>query len=38
MLAVMGLLTIPPLLKARTYRWQGILLLLLYIGYLAILF
>ena len=38
MLVVMGILTIPPLLKGRTYSWQGILLLLLYIGYLIILF
>ena len=33
MLTVMLLLTLPPLLKGKLYRWQGILLLLIYAGY-----
>lgn len=33
MLLVMLILTIPPLIKGKLYRWQGILLLVLYAGY-----
>ena len=33
MLAVMLILTLPPLIKGKLYRWQGILLLALYAGY-----
>ena len=33
MLACMLILTIPPLLKGKVYRWQGVLLLLLYAGF-----
>ena len=33
MLLVMLILTIPPLIKGKLYRWQGILLLALYTGY-----
>ena len=32
-MTVMLILTVPPLLKGRLYRWQGILLLLLYVAY-----
>ena len=33
MLIVMLILTLPPLIKGKLYRWQGILLLALYAGY-----
>ena len=33
MLGVMLILTLPPLLKEKLYRWQGILLLMLYAGF-----
>lgn len=33
MILVMLILTIPPLLKGKMYRWQGILLLLIYAAY-----
>ena len=33
MLGVMLILTLPPLLKEKLYRWQGIALLMLYFGY-----
>lgn len=33
MLTVMLILTLPPLIKGKLYRWQGILLLALYAGY-----
>lgn len=33
MLTVMLILTIPPLIKGKMYRWQGILLLILYVSY-----
>lgn len=33
MLGVMGILAIPPLLKGKLYRWQGILLLVIYASY-----
>ena len=33
MLFVMALLTLPALLKERLYRWQGILLLCIYVGF-----
>lgn len=33
MLLVMGLLTIPPFIKGRLYRWQGIMLLLIYTAF-----
>ncbi|MBR2577448.1 MAG: calcium/sodium antiporter [Erysipelotrichaceae bacterium] len=33
MLAVMLIMTVPPLLKEKLYRWQGIILLLLYFSY-----
>ncbi len=38
MFVVMGLLTLPALLKGRMYRWQGITLLALYAGYLVVQF
>ena len=33
MIGVMLILTLPPLLKEKLYRWQGILLLMLYAGF-----
>jgi len=33
MMAVMLILTLPPLLKGKMYKWQGILLLILYTAY-----
>jgi cation:H+ antiporter len=38
MLAVMLILTVPTLIKEKLYRWQGILLLLIYFGFLAVQF
>lgn len=38
MFLVMLLLVVPPLIKGRLYRWQGILLLLLYAGFCAVQF
>ena len=35
MLTVMGIMTIPPLLKGKLYRWQGILLLVIYSCFLV---
>lgn len=35
MLVVMGLLTIPPLIKGKLKQWQGILLLCIYAGYVC---
>ena len=35
MLTVMLIMTLPPLLKGRLYRWQGILLLCLYAGFVT---
>lgn len=35
MLAVMGILTIPPLFKGKLKRWQGILLLAIYAGFIT---
>ncbi len=36
--AVMGILTIPPILKGKMYRWQGIALLSLYVAYCVLQF
>jgi len=38
MLGVMCILSIPPLSKGKVYRWQGILLLLIYIAFIIIQF
>lgn len=38
MLIVMIILTIPPLIKGKLFRWQGILLLLIYVSYCVIQF
>ena len=35
MFIVMLLLTVPALVKGKLYRWQGILLLALYTGFVA---
>lgn len=38
MLATMGILTVPALIKGRLARWQGITLLALYVGFCALQF
>ena len=38
MLATMGILTVPALIKGRLSRWQGITLLALYVGFCALQF
>ena len=35
MIGVMVLLTVPTLIKGRTYRWQGITLLVIYAAFIA---
>ena len=35
MLAVMGIMCLPPLFKGKLYRWQGILLLCIYVAFTA---
>ena len=38
MILVMLLLTVPPLIKGKTYRWQGILMLAVYAGFCIVQF